>query len=106
MSKKQIRFHAPKIVKSIAKKVLPRALRRRFGLSNGPHAPLTLRAVRAELAPLGISIRASGGEYIVGRRGSAATSYRSDCLADALASAKRLAAEEESSEEGAEDELP
>jgi hypothetical protein len=72
------------------------ALRRRYGLSLGlPNGgSMTLRDARAELAPLGISIRKTGRQYTVARKGVAGSpSYASGDLADAVASGRRLALE-------------
>jgi hypothetical protein len=87
------------------------ALRRRYGLAAGPNgAELTLAEARAELRPLGLSIRRAGGHYRVSRQGGGGTAYVSDDLANAVAVGRKLATEEDIEdlvdvEDGGDDEI-
>jgi hypothetical protein len=92
------KLHAPTIVRTIAKKIFPKALRRRFGLSHGG-AELTLAQARAEIRPLGLSIKKVEGGYRVSRKGVTGVAYESDDLRDAVESARRLAEQEPEDDE-------
>ena len=80
----------PKIIKTVAKQFSK--LRRRYGLAEGPHRPITLAEARAELRPLGIVLTKRDGEFRVTRKGvGEIPAYHTDDLADAVATGRKLA---------------
>jgi hypothetical protein len=92
---------APKIIKSISKKLT--RLRRRYGLAQGS-APTTLTEARAALRPLGIMLTKKDGEFHVRRRGAGVPAYHTDDLEDAVVTGKTLALEPDLPDEPEDDE--